>query len=69
MTSPETSNYFKTHKAELQAAKQSMLQQRSANSKGDVPSAQDVYIKVHAIRYSNGSGAYVLTIWKKHFKT
>ena len=56
VTSPETLNYFKTHKAELQAAKQSMLQQRSANSKGDVPSAQDVYIKVHAIRYSNGSG-------------
>lgn len=56
VSSPETLNYFKTHKAELATFKQSMLQQRSAKVKGDITVAQDIQIKVHAIRYSNGSG-------------
>lgn len=49
-------DYFKNHAAELEVAKRAFLQQRSANSKGDVKTLKEIPVKIHAIRYSNGSG-------------
>ncbi|MCL5129726.1 zinc-dependent metalloprotease [Algibacter sp. L4_22] len=56
-TSSEVSlNYFKKHAEELEIAKKAFTQNRSTNSKGDVQSIQDIPIKIHVLRYSNGTG-------------
>jgi len=49
-------NYFKLHASELEVAKKAFLQNKSANSKGDVAALQDIPVKVHIIRDSNGAG-------------
>ena len=57
VNSAEALNYFNAHKKELKAVESLFAQKRSANSKGgDAPILEDIPVKVHIIRYSNGTG-------------
>jgi hypothetical protein len=61
-------NYFKLHAAELEVAKKAFLQNKSANSKGDVAALQDIPVKVHVIRNSNGTGGLNTTDLENTFE-